>query len=71
MIKDKDGDKWRANMITLDKRYELFNVDTFKYLIECGANIHVDDNFALGRCAKKGNLSVVSPNPGLATRVRA
>ena len=58
MIKDK-GDKWRANMIILGKRYELFNVDTFKYLIECGADIHTDNDSALIRCARKGYLSVV------------
>ena len=33
-IKDPSGDKWRANMIFLGKRYDLSNVDTFKYLME-------------------------------------
>ena len=33
----KDNDKWRANMIILGKRYDLYNLDTFKYLIEFGA----------------------------------
>ena len=59
MIKDKDGSKWRANMIILGKRYELYTVDTFKYLIECGAYIHADNDLALIRCAKKGYLDVV------------
>ena len=54
MIKDKSGDKWRANMIILGKRYDLSNVDTFKYLIECGADIHAYDDsiFRLGKSGK-------------------
>ena len=28
----KDDDKWRANMIILGKRYDLYSVETFKYL---------------------------------------
>ena len=44
MIKDKEDDKWRANMIILGKRYDLSSVDTFKYLIGCGADIHYADH---------------------------
>ena len=55
----KDNDKWRANMIILGKRYDLFNVDTFEYLIECGANIHADDDYALKCSAENGHLDVV------------
>ena len=46
-------------MIILGKRYELYNVDTFKYLIEYGANIHADEEEALIRCADKGYLDIV------------
>ena len=59
MIKDKSDDKWRANMITLGKRYDLFNVETFKYLIKKGADIHADNDFALGWCAKNNYLDLV------------
>ena len=59
MIKDKSDDKWRANMIILGKRYELFNVDTFKYLIKKGADIHADNDFALSCCAKNNYLDLV------------
>ena len=58
-IKDPSGDKWRANMIILGKRYELSNVDTFKYLLEKGANIHADNDSALRWSAEKGYLDVV------------
>ena len=59
MIKDKDGDKWRTNMIIFGKRYDLFNVDTFKYLIECSADVHVNDDSALRYCARKGQVDVI------------
>ena len=59
MVKDKTGAKWRANMIILNKRYDLFNVDTFKYLIEKGADIHANNNFALKWSAENGHLDIV------------
>ena len=59
IVSDKKGDKWRANMIVLGKRYELDNVDIFEYLIEKGANVHADDDFALGWSAENGHLDVV------------
>ena len=61
MIKDKnkDNDKWRANMIILGKRYNLYSLDTFKYLIEKGANVHADNDYALRRSAKNGHLDVI------------
>ena len=59
MIKDPQGDKWRANMIILGKRYDLYSTETFKYLIENGADIHAEDDFALRWSAEKGHLDVV------------
>ena len=59
MVKDKTGYKWRANMIILDKRYDLFNVDTFKYLEEKRANVHAKNDHALRLSARYGHLDVV------------
>ena len=59
MIEDPKGDKWRANMIILGARYDLLNVDTFKYLIECGADIHADEDYALRWSAQNGHLAIV------------
>ena len=59
MVKDKIGDKWRANMIILDKLYDLFNVGTFKYLIEKGADVHIENDYALRYSAENGHLDVV------------
>ena len=55
----KDENKWRANMIILGKCYDLCNVETFKYLMECGVDIRANNDFALRWCAKKGYLDVI------------
>ena len=55
----KDNNKWRANMIILGKRYELSNINTFKYLIECGANVHAGGGEALCLSASNGHLDIV------------
>ena len=55
----KDVNKYRANMIILGKRYELFKVETYKMLIERGADVHADNDFALRFSAKNGHLEVV------------
>jgi hypothetical protein len=36
VILDKSRDKWRANMIILGPKYDLLDVDTFRYLISLG-----------------------------------
>ena len=54
----RDHNKWRANMIILGKRYDLFTVNTFEYLISCGASIHVN-NYALRYSALYGHLDIV------------
>ena len=59
MIKDKTGDKWRSNMIILGNRYNLFTVNTVEYLIKKGANIHVNDGYALKYSAEHGHLDIV------------
>src|SRR5581483_8511042 len=45
MIEDVSSGKWRANMIILGKRRDLFNVDTFKYLAESGTAIRANDDY--------------------------
>ena len=59
MVKDPKGDKWRANMIILGKRYDLSMTDTFKYLVELGANIYAENNLALRLSAAQGDLEIV------------
>ena len=59
MIKDPTGDKWRANMIILGARHELCNVDTFKFLIDNGADIRVRNDYALTWSAKNSRLDVL------------
>jgi hypothetical protein len=59
MIKDKSGNKWRANMIILGRRASLYNPATFKYLIKNGANIHAADDYVLCYCAWYGHLDII------------
>ena len=59
MIKDPEGDKWRANMIILGKRYDLYNIDTFEYLFKNGANIHASNDYVLCFSAASGHLDVI------------
>ena len=59
MIKDPKGDKWRANMIILGARYNLDNIDTFKLLMENGADIHIQDDHALKWSAERGYSNIV------------
>lgn len=59
VIKDPDGDKWRCNKIILRKRYNLNSVETFKLLIDNGADIHAGNERALKWSAKEGHLEMV------------
>ena len=59
MVKDKSGDKWRANMIILGKRRDLCDVDTFNYLIKNGADVHAGNEMALRWGAHNGYLNIV------------
>ena len=35
----KDGNKWRANKIIFGKRYNLWEKETFEYLVSIGADV--------------------------------
>ena len=55
----KVEDKYKAHSIVLKKIKPILTVDTFKYFIEEGVNIHADDDYALRYAAKNGNLELV------------
>lgn len=59
MVKDKTGDKWRANMVILGKCRELSNPETFKYLIKKGADIHSHNEKVLIWSAKNNYLDIL------------
>src|SRR3990172_4479430 len=59
IVKDPSGDKWRSNMIILGKKYLLSDVSTWKFLIENGLDIHVNDYSILKYGALNGYLEVV------------
>ena len=55
----KDNNKWRANKIILGKKYNLWEKETFEYLVSVGADVHADINFAVRLASEKGYLDVV------------
>lgn len=57
-IVDKNN-KWIANKIILGKRYDLSNIETFKYLIKIGADVDVGKNNALKWASKNGYLDII------------
>jgi len=75
MVKDPNENKWRsnlvnratgelvlsdtANMLILGEKMSLSDPKTFEYLIECGADIHVNHEYALRWACKNGYLEVV------------
>ena len=52
-------DKYKAHSIVLKNIRPIWTVDTFKYFIEEGINIHADDDYALRYAAGNGHLEVV------------
>ena len=55
----KDGNKWRTNKIIFGKRYNLWEKETFEYLISIGVNIHADNDYAVRWALDNGHLDVV------------
>ena len=53
------GDKYKAHAIVLKNIKPIWTVDTFKYFIEEGINIHAYDDWALRCAAQNGYLEVV------------
>ena len=51
-------DKWQSNMIILEERFELSNIETFKFLIVSGADVHVDDDYPFVWAASYGSLKI-------------
>jgi hypothetical protein len=58
-VMDPKGDKWRANKVFMHPRKKLFTVETFKWLIENGADIHASKNGFLQWASENGHLEVI------------
>ena len=52
-------DKYKAHAIVLKNIRPIWTVDTFKYFIEEGINIHADDDDALQSASENGHIEVV------------
>jgi ribosomal protein L30/L7E len=59
IVKDPEGDKWRASKVVLSPRRDLREVETWKWLEENGTNIHANNDEALRYSANDGSLEVV------------
>jgi len=56
----KNGNKWRANKLFLHERKEdLRKVETWKWMVDQGINIHTDNDQALRWSASNGYIDVV------------
>ena len=51
--------KWKAHKVILGERKRWSDIEVFKGLVEDGADIHVDNDFALQWAAYYGHLKVV------------
>jgi hypothetical protein len=59
IVKDPQGDKWRANKIILGKKYDLWIIETLKMLVEKGADIHITGDYVLQLASQCGYLEIV------------
>jgi hypothetical protein len=59
MVQDPDENKWRASKVILSPRRDLREVETWKWLIEIGVNIHAPHDFAFINAATNGYFEVV------------
>ena len=51
--------KYRSHSIILKKKHDLRNVNTWKWMIKQGINIHADDDYALRWASLNGHIDVV------------
>ena len=56
MVKDKSGNKWRANMLILGKKYNLSNIDDLKYILN---NINPSTNGLIDWASENGHVNVL------------
>ena len=53
------GDKYKAHAIIIKNIKPIWTVDTFKYFIEEGIDIHTENDWAFRYAAENGNLELV------------
>ena len=59
MVKDPKGNKWRASKVILGPRKDLSELETWKWLVENGSNIHACGDYALRYTSMQGYIEVV------------
>ena len=53
------GSEYKAHRIILGEIKDLWNINTFEWLIKCGVDIHANDDDALCMAAGNGHLEVI------------
>jgi len=59
MVKDPEGNKWRASAVILGPKRSLSEVSTWKWLVSVGADIHAYEDEAVKYASEHGHLEVV------------
>jgi hypothetical protein len=59
IVQDPSGNKWRVSKVILSQRKDLEEVETWKWLVESGIDIHVDNDYFLKHAAYYGHLELV------------
>ena len=52
-------EKYKAHRIVLGEIHDLWTVETFEWLLKCGVDLHVSDDFVLKHASDNGHLDVV------------
>lgn len=52
------GNEYKAHRIVLGQIRELWDIETFKWLISCGADVHADNDYAVCLASKYGKVEV-------------
>jgi len=59
MVKDPQGDKWRASAVVFGPKKNLSEVATWEWLVSLGVDIHAENNRAVRWASEYGHLEVV------------
>lgn len=57
-IPDPNGRKWRAEKLFFHPRKELWTVETFQWLIDNGADLHIDQECILRKVVTEGYVKI-------------
>ena len=71
MVSDPEDIKFRSNKIILGNKYDLTDITTIQMMIDLGADVHADDDYALRWASENGHLEVVEFLVGIGFDIHA